>query len=791
MFLLLTGCMGRRFLPAGESLLVEQKLDGADKLDKEEIQSLYAYTPNRKILFIPWSPYVGIYQRGLKRYDSAKYESKKEDIREKYNQKIAKTDKEKKQKKLRSKMTKKINKQTRNIKEGNFGMRMGEPLAIYDTAKEEATIKKIKGYMETKGYFNSKVSYTSENTFRMVTTIYNIERNQPYVIDSMFYNIPDSAIYNRVIESEEESFLKLDNNYEQANLVKERDRLNDVMLNNGYYNFNRQFISFVVDSSYLGDKKVIIGLTIRNPNNQPKHKTYTIDSVIFTTDANITGLATSRQTENFEGVTYQFYSKRYSEKILDRRIFLKPGDLYQKSNTLETQKQLSNMDIFKFININYDTTGGQFIPYVFTSPLKKFQTSSELGLNVSKGLPGPFFNASIKNRNTFKGLEVMELSGRVGFEGLSGATETGNPYSSLDYGANLAFTFPQFMVPLTSSFRSKLGHLNPKTRLSFGLNYTNRTEYLRTNINTSLILSWQNYKKRRSYSLNIADISLIDSNVTDEYQDFLDTLALNGNNLKNSFLPSFVSSTWLSVTHNINDYGNKKVKSGFFRYQIEAGGNVYSLLAKNTFDKSEELEYFKFAKVDVDYRHSTPVNSQIILAYRAHLGVAYPYGSNQTLPYEEFFFAGGSNSIRAWQPRRLGPGSYLPVDSLGVYSNDFEQPGEILLETSIELRHKIFGFLFGAVFVDMGNVWTINNEEARPGGQFEFNDFLQEIAIGAGYGLRLDFSFLLLRLDAAWKIHDPGNQSRYEKNLSHGSFELPDYKDYNRLVWNLGIGYPF
>jgi len=179
------------------------------------------------------------------------------------------------------------------------------------------------------------------------------------------------------------------------------------------------------------------------------------------------------------------------------------------------------------------------------------------------------------------------------------------------------------------------------------------------------------------------------------------------------------------------------------------------------------------------------------MAYRAHLGVAYPYGKNETLPYEEFFFAGGSNSIRAWEPRRLGPGSFLPVDSLGVYNNSFEQPGEILLETSIELRHKIFGFLYGALFVDMGNAWTMREEVSRPGGQFQFDSFLKQIAIGAGYGLRLDFSFLLLRLDAAWKIRDPGDQTRYNNSIERGSLNLPNYSNYKNIVWNLGIGYPF
>ncbi|MEO9965020.1 MAG: BamA/TamA family outer membrane protein [Reichenbachiella sp.] len=767
---------------------MEQKLDGAEKLNKDEIKSLYAYKPNRKILFIPWSPYIDIYQHGLKRYDSLKYEQKKVEIRAKFAKKIAKKDDVKKKKKLRNKQNKKIAKQNRNIKEGNFGMRMGEPLAIFDTAKENLTTSKIQNYMTSKGYFNAKVTYSTEESFKMVSTLYKIERNQPYRIDSLFYNISDTAIYNLLAETNEESFLNIDENYEQENLVKERDRINELMLNNGYYEFNRQFINFLVDSSYLDNKRVIVGLSIRNSDDQNNHKIYHIDSIVFKTDPSRTESTAARQSELFDGVTYQFVNNRYSEKILARRIFLKPGDLFSRSNTLETQKQLSNLDIFQFISVNYDTTGGQFISNITTSPLKKFQTSSELGLNVSKGLPGPFFNASIKNRNTFRGLEVMELSGRIGFEGLSGATDTGNPYSSLDYGGNLAFTFPQFMLPIGSKLKSNFGRLNPKTRLSFGLNYSDRPEYIRTNVNTSLIFSWQNYKRRRNYSFNIADISFIDSDVSDSYQTFLDGLSASGNNLSNSFLPSFVSSTWFSVTHNINDYGNRNEHSAFLRYQIESGGNFYSLLAKNIFER--ELEYFKYAKFDIDYRYSAPVNSIVTMAYRAHLGVAVPYGENETLPYEEFFFAGGSNSIRAWEPRRLGPGSYLP-DSLGIYDNSFEQPGEILIETSIELRHKIFGFLHGALFVDMGNVWTMQEEQARPGSQFKFDNFLKEIAVGAGYGLRLDFSFLLLRLDAAWKVHDPGDRTIYGSEVPRGALDLPDYDNYKRLVWNLGIGYPF
>lgn len=785
----MTGCIGRRYLKDNERLLVEQKLSGGKGLNKEDIESLYEYTPNGRVLFLPWSPYVTLYQAGLKRYDSIKYENKKVRIAEKYDQKIAKAEgKEKKLARLRAKKGKKIDKQNQNIKEGNLAMRLGEPLAVFDTAKEKTTAENIEAYLHSKGYFNSSVTYETEEQFKLVTTTYSIEKNQPYVVDSIFYNIADERISQIFESTKSASLIQIGDNYEQQKLVDERERINLLMLNNGYYDFNRRFLSFDVDSAYLGGKKVVVGINIQNPVDQSQHKVFKIDSVIFTTDANITGISALRFKKEYNNVAYQYYSRRYSEKILDRRLFLYPDSIYRRDNTFETQKQLSNLDMFKFININYDTTGGHFIANVFLSPLKKYETSSEVGLNVSKGLPGPFVFASIKNRNTFRGLEIMELSGRVGFEGLSGATETGSPYSSLEYGINLGFTFPQFLFPLSQKFKSRIGRFNPKTKLSFGLNFIDRTEYLRNNINTALTYSWRNYDKNRMYTFALADINYINSDLTDSYREFLENLQEQGNNLILSFEPSFVNSTWFSSTYNINDYGNKKQKSSYFRYVIEHGGNLSQIL-KNASIIQPSITTYQFAKFRADFRHSKPVNSSITLAYRVNMGVAYPYGDNQTLPYEKFFFAGGSNSIRAWTPRRLGPGSYAPINAEGEYNNSYEQPGEILLEMSAEFRHKWFGFVHGAIFVDAGNVWTLREDPVRPGSKFEFNNVSKEIALGAGYGIRFDLSFLLLRLDAAWKIYDPAVYRDPEGNEI--PFDLRGSSNYQRLVWNLGIGYPF
>ncbi|WP_147407336.1 BamA/TamA family outer membrane protein [Reichenbachiella sp. MSK19-1] len=786
-----SSCMGRRYLEDGEKLLVDQKLVGVKKLNTEEIQSLYANEPNDKILFIPWSPYVDLYQLGKKAYDSSKYEQRKIKFNKKYPQKIEKAirkEKKKKEKRLREKLGKKIAKQNRNITEGNQAMRLGEPLAIYDSTLEEETVYKIRQYLHSKGYFNAEVRHEKEETFKLVTATYIIERQAPYIIDSIYYQVADSLINELLADQISESTIVKGENYEQNNITNERERINEIMLNNGYYDFSRQYIRFKVDSSSLGDKKVIVGVHVDNPTDQTHHKVFRLDSIIFNTDADITGISSPRQYNEYKGVTYQFYKRRYHEKILDWRHFLYPDSVYSKANTIETQKQLSNLDIFKFININYDTTGGQFIANIFTSPLKKYQTSTETGLSVSQGLPGPFINASIKNRNTFKGLETTELSGRVGFEGLTGATETDKPYSSLDYGANLTLTFPQFIIPVGGNIKSQLGRYNPKTRLAFGLNYNSRIEYLRTNITAAWAYTWQNYEKRRSYVLNLSEVNFIDSNLTNEYREFLEDLEAQGNNLIKSFEPSFVSSTSFTATYNINEYGNKKSTSSYLRYKVETGGNIIQ-----SFDKlslRSDVEFFKFAKINVDFRRTYPLNSKITLAYRINTGVALPYGDNQTLPYEKFYFAGGSNSVRAWEPRRLGPGSYLPVDSLGVYNNNIEQTGEVLLEGSVEFRHQLFGPIHGAMFIDMGNIWTIREDSSRPGANFEANDFIKEIAVGAGYGVRVDFSFLILRLDAAWKLIEPGRYSQTD-SYEGQTFDLPDVPGYQRLVWNLGIGYPF
>jgi outer membrane protein assembly factor BamA len=594
-----------------------------------------------------------------------------------------------------------------------------------------------------------------------------------------------------VSSTKEESFLKPGNKYEQSRFSQERDRIDDLLKNNGYFDFNKQFVQFEVDST-LGNYMFNITTIINLPSGQLNHKVFYIDSVKFQTDANITTGKNTRTKERYNNVVYEYFKDRFSKKVLDSRLFLYPDQVYKRDNAFDTQRQLANLDMFRFVNINYDTVGGKMVANIYASPLKKFQTSNEvgLGINVTQGFPGPFYNLSVKNRNLFGGLEILEFNGRLGVEGLPLLTEQSEIYSSLEISGKFSLTFPQFLFPFSNRIRSSTGALNPKTRITFGDTYINRPDYKRNNLNGSMSYNW--VKKNKQFVFTLNEINLIDSNISDEFAQELEDRKNEGSNLFRSFDPSFVSNMSLATSINFNKYGLGKTKAAFMKIYVESGGTTLNLFSDeqltNIFDS---LEYYKYIKVNIDYRKTHPITRRSSIAFRLNAGMAKPYSNNNILPYEKYFFGGGSNGMRAWRPRRLGPGSFTPINvETGLYDERFEQFGEIILEGSIEVRRKLFGFVDGAIFIDAGNVWTFDEEESRVGGDFKLNRFYKEIAVGSGVGLRFDFSFLVLRFDGALKVYDPARDEGARFFLSK-AYNDPLFQNQKQFLINIGIGYPF
>ncbi|WP_421889523.1 BamA/TamA family outer membrane protein [Marinoscillum sp.] len=806
----LSSCIGTKYLKKDETILYKQNIKSEGPVNEESLRTQLIQTPNSRLLSLPIAHLVHVYKWGESNLDSAKLLSKKERTILKYDKKIADAKSYSRKTKLTSKKIQKTEKIEKTLREGNQLMRWGEQLTVFDSTQLVSSRLNLRNYLFSKGYFKAEISTKVTHRNQRTFVTYHILESKPYTIDSIVYKIQDKQV-KKLFEANINQQKMVGKQYDQELFGKERDRVYDLMSNNGYYDFKKQYILFEVDSTQLDDRKLLIRENIANPPGKVQHRTFRMDSVIFSNETAFSN-SQEKQTKEYNQITYSFINDKYPERLLSWRIFLEKDSLYSKQNTLETQKQLSYLDIFKFVNINYDSSGGQFIANIFTSPLKKYQTSTDMGLSVlehAQGPPGPFFNFNAKSRNVFGGLEIIQLDGNASIQGIKSVSEDNTNYSRFQYGGQLSVTFPQFLFPMRESQRAAIGRYNPRTKIATGVNFEDRKdEYKRTTFNGSMSYIWQ-VKESTQFTLKPFDLSYINSQNSPSFADTLKALEESGNqSLVSSFQSSFVSFTSFSTQFNQNNYGlGGRTNSGLWQGYIETGGNLQSILGKEPLSNSfDSLEYYHYVKVGVDVRRTNRLSSKSSLAYRLNLGMAYAYGGNKALPYEKYFFAGGSNSIRAWQPRRLGPGAYAVYSTSDngadiLVNNSREQPGDIILEASVEFRRDLVGFIDYALFIDAGNIWLWNSETVEKetdgygtgtndDGIFRFNTFPKEIAVGAGFGLRFDFSFLVLRTDVAYKMIDPAYPIGQRFVL--GDYRLNDLWDFqNRAAVNIGIGYPF
>ncbi|MTI31411.1 BamA/TamA family outer membrane protein, partial [Xanthovirga aplysinae] len=681
--------------------------------------------------------------------------------------------------------------------EGNLLMQWGEPLAIYNPTETELTRQQITSYMKSKGYFNALVDFEVKESKSEVEVTYNVHEGPPYILNKVYYTSEDQKVLDIAQKDSTSSLLKVGENYNQALLSKERERLEHLLQNKGYYGFSRKYIDFTVyyDSISVDSNPITVETRISSPIDKKEHSVFQIDSVEFITDIGVKSEGRERKTKFYNGINFKYYDRQYSEKILAQRVYNKAGELYSREKNLQTQLQLGNLDMFG-VNVFQDTTGGQMITKIYATPYPKFQWTNELGFNVKEDVktPGPFYNMTFKDRNLFKGMEVLALNFYGGINNVILNIDDTDPdpdkskskrnFAEVEIGTNLSLSFPQFIFPFGNRFQRLLGNTNPRTSLSVGYDYLKRSDRERTNFNTALVYSWQ--KPNKFYSLRLADINLILSDWTDEFRETLESFSPS---LKSSFNPSFVSSAIFTATYNFKDSKSGRDKS-YLKIQAENGGSILNLTGTGLLERAG-LEHYQFFRFNTDYRATLPTSQKSELAYKINFGIAQPYGGGsktdeglKALPYDKYFFAGGSYGIRAWSPRRLGPGSYKAPD---LYN--YEQFGELLLESSIEFRHPLFGFLEGAFFVDAGNIWMIS-EDNREGSQFKFDKFYKQIAVGAGYGIRVDLSFLMLRFDIATKLIDPSGRFSWKDINIKKPFGIKVGQE-NQTLINFGIGYPF
>jgi outer membrane protein insertion porin family len=804
-FFLLQGCLGTRHLKEDEVMLYRQRVDVPKGISSSALSELYSQQSNKKFLGLPIHTLVMLHYLGEGNFKPEKIQHKIDETEKKFQARIKKAKSEKKTNKLGFRLQQKTARLKDKLENGNLFMKWGEPVSVLDTSRIQLSLDRMSDYLFNHGYFINRVSYSiTRRTTKTQSIHYSVQAGNVYVIDTLLYAITDSALFDLVVKNKNGSNLVVGEAYDQRNFSNERERLDLLFKDNGYYDFSRQYIEFDIDTAYRSGHRIAVKLIINNPLKRTHHKKFMVDEVHFTTDAGIMLPGVSRQHEEYRNHQFEFYERTYNPKILSQRTFIRPGESYSRDKTFSTQRQLANLDVFKFVNINFDTTGGRFIANIYTSALDRYQWTNEVGVSVTQGFPGPFVNVNFKKRNIFKGLENFEMNGRIGYEGVASATESNNVFQSIEASINASITFPQFILPLKEETRYSLGRINPRTRTLVGYNYTNRPEYIRSATVFNYIYSWDN-KRIRRFNFTLTNLSIINSQLDSTFNSLLQQLFTEqGNTLYLTFEPSFVSSMLFNMSWNPKNYGNLEESSVLIRWNFESGGTLQNLISFPIVER-QSLQTFRYLRFNADINRHEVINKSTVVAYRFNTGIGWSYDGTGVLPYEKYFFAGGSNSVRAWRPRRLGPGSWRPEESVnpqqdGLFNYRFEQPGDILIEGSIELRRKLFGFFEGAAFFDFGNVWSFTqrikrdaegNEIENGNAQFRVNQFYKELGMGTGLGLRLNFTFLIIRFDVGMKVYDPARVEGDRFVLNKVKFFQPFGTNREPVIYNLGIGFPF
>ncbi|NME69951.1 translocation and assembly module lipoprotein TamL [Flammeovirga aprica] len=836
--LLISGCVSYKNLEQDRSLLVDQNIEGAKAVDKSTLDSYIRLKPNRSFLKTDIRLPLYFYMRGEKFYkrnyqkDSIKYadmteyydevikameEEWKDDVlnnREHldslYQEEVylvykdlRKAEKQavkdsvrgiRKLRKIKSKSISKTEKIAERVEKGNWWMRSaGEPPAYFDLEESQNNQKLLERTLHAKGFLNASVDLEVDtviyNNYPLITEKYIINEGKQWKVHSVKYKTPSYSIYNELLTYSKKSFLQENGPYSENSLQLERNRLAKVLKNSGYFDFASNYIHYEVDTNNVHGQVDIL-IKVDSPKTGERHTRYYINDITFETDPTDPVLS---DTVEYEDVTYIQHAKKYKPKILDGKLALKESTPFNEMLSNDTRRFLSQMDAFKFVNIEYVKTGKDSLNvFIYPSSFDKYQYAFETGLNVSRSLPGPFASVSLKSRNIFRGAESLEFRGRFSLEAQASVSESSNEiYNGTEYGFSTILNIPRPLIPFYNRVNESYYIRNAKTKILADVSYVSRPEYTRLNLKGLFGYDWRN-RKEDLFELSLADLNVVRTPfLSNDFRVRLQQLAEQGNTLHYSFDNSFVSSTHLSMSRMRGDYMTSSSKASYMKLFGEVGGNILDLV--NQWSGSEPgaiygLRYYKFFKVYYDYRKVTPIGSKKkhFFASRIHMGVAKSYGEVGALPYEKYFFSGGGNSNRAWRPRRLGPGSYTPPQNEnGTFNYSFEQPGDIIMEFNVEWRYKITKLFQWAFFIDATNVWLLEEDNTRPGGNFDVTRFWKEFGIGAGLGARIDFSFLLIRLDVGTKIFDP---ARREGDRFVAGY---DFLGKGTTEFNIGIGYPF
>jgi outer membrane protein insertion porin family len=680
----------------------------------------------------------------------------------------------------------------RNRKEGSFFGRFrernGEPPVLLSQLDLQQNVRILQNHLENKGFFRAKVTGDTIVTNKKARARYQAEAGNQYKINEVHYP-EDSSIVSLVMrQSFDQTLLKAGKPFDLDVIKAERIRIDGFLKERGFYFFSPEFILVRTDTT-LGNQLVNMYVTVKPDIPTVSREIYRIRNVYIysgyslNTAESDTSMAFS---EFYEGYYVIDRKKRFRSSLFSESMKFNPGDVYNRTDHNLTLSRLINLDLFKFVKnrfqINNETDSAFLDAYYYLTPLPKKSLMAEVTtITRSNNLNGSLISVNWKNRNTFRGGEHLSLSGYVGSDvQFSGALRGYNTYRT---GAEMNFAIPRFVVPFTK-FRNRGGYV-PRTNIQLGYDILHRIKlYTLNSFRAGYGYVWKE-SIRKQHELYPVSINYVQPlNVTATY----DSLIQNDTLLARAVQKQFILGSTYQFNYNQLTTGIIPENAYYFNALIDLSGNIAGLASGADVKNGKEVTirnvpFSQYVKLELDGRFYRKVGLYSSWANRLIIGIGIPYGNSVQLPFIKQFFIGGNNSLRGFRSRSVGPGTYRYPGNIDFLP---DETGDIKLEFNTEFRPRITGPLYGAIFLDAGNVWLMNDSTYthKPGGKFT-SKFLSQLAVDVGIGFRFDITLFIIRLDIGFPIRKPWEQGPNAIQLGNGTWRREN------IVYNLGIGYPF
>ncbi len=632
-----------------------------------------------------------------------------------------------------------------------FMHRIGQKPVIYDSLKAEKARASMENAARNMGYLQASVRLEEQKRKFKLKAVYDIHAGERYYVSEIEEDIQDSTIRHIADSTRADSRLYTGMPFDVNELEQELTRIDKLLRNNGYYQFNKGFIHYEADTTG-GNKNVWLRMTVENfytagQTERSPHLQYHIKSVDFQTDSLLK-------------------RRPIRDNVLKAKSLIIPGDLYSERRVQDTYANLATMGAVLSSNIQMnvneeDSTALDATITVVTSKPNTFNAELE-GTNSSGDL-GAAVSLSYQNRNLMKGSELLNLKVRGAYEAIKGL-DGYDAQNYIEYSVEASLVFPDLMIPMVSSdFRKRAVSTS---EISLMYDSQDRPEFHRRVVTGVWRYRWSTDNRRRQHRIDLIDLNYvfmpwISSTFREEY---LENASSRNAILRYNYEDLFIMKWGYTLNYSSQPIsastGNYGTNAWNIRLNIETAGNfLYGMTSLFGTAKNSDghytlfnIAYAEYVKGDFDFAKSFRFTADNSLALHFGLGIAYPYGNADVLPYEKRYFSGGANSVRGWSVRELGPGSFRGENGQIDFIN---QTGDIKLDMNVEYRSHLLWLVDGAAFIDAGNIWTIRNYEEQPGGQFRFDTFWKQIAVSYGLGLRLNFNYFILRLDGGMKAINP------------------------------------